>query len=501
MDFSFTPEQEDLRREARAFLEQHPSPTMEQLAELGWVGILRSDDFTFLDAAVLFEELGRVLYDGPYVLNEVAAQPGDEIWSIEIDGFVPHLEQVGRVLTPDMRGTRAQGETVATVDETLRLGRVSANGAETADGDWEDVRLRLLAALALEAVGIGSKAVELAIAYVKEREQFGKKIGTYQAISHSLVDAYVAVELSRSLALWAAWSVRRGRRRRRRSPRPLRSRRRPRRRCSRARSRSRRTAASASRGSTRCTATTSARCGSRARSGTAASTARRSLDPCWASHRRVDRHRRGDRAAARRARLGGVRVRAPRGRGAPRHDRSSSSTSPTRRRSPPPRRRSSHLDALVDNAGIAIAAPLEFLPPEELDAAARRQRRRPAARTAGVPARASPVARARRDHGVDRRTLGAAVPRRLRDVEVRARGDGGRAACRARAVRDPGRDRRARDDRDADVDEAPADRRDAARPRQSRCTASGCGGSRRSPPSGRARRCRRASSPIASSMR
>ena len=69
------------------------------------------------------------------------------------------------------------------------------------------MRRRLLAALALEAVGIGSKANELAIAYVSEREQFGKKIGTYQAISHSLVDGYVAVELSRSLAYWAAWAV------------------------------------------------------------------------------------------------------------------------------------------------------------------------------------------------------------------------------------------------------------------------------------------------------
>ena len=77
MDFSFSPEQEDLRREARAFLEANPSPSMAQLAELGWVGILKSEDFNFLDAAVLFEELGRVLYDGPFVLNEVAAQPGD----------------------------------------------------------------------------------------------------------------------------------------------------------------------------------------------------------------------------------------------------------------------------------------------------------------------------------------------------------------------------------------------------------------------------------------
>ncbi len=210
MDFSFTPEQEDLRREARAFLEANPSPSMDQLAELGWVGILRSEDFGFLDAAVLFEELGRVLYDGPFALNELAGQPGDQIWSIEIDGFVPHLAQVQRVLTPTMEAAAAEGDAVATVDETLSLGRLSRNGAEHAEGDWAEVRRRLLAALALEAVGIGSKANELAIEYVKGREQFGKKIGTYQAISHSLVDGYVAVELSRSLAYWAAWAVAEG---------------------------------------------------------------------------------------------------------------------------------------------------------------------------------------------------------------------------------------------------------------------------------------------------
>ena len=62
MDFSFAEEQDDLRREARAFLEANPAPSDEQLAELGWVGILDSGDFTFLDAAVLFEELGRVHY-------------------------------------------------------------------------------------------------------------------------------------------------------------------------------------------------------------------------------------------------------------------------------------------------------------------------------------------------------------------------------------------------------------------------------------------------------
>ena len=210
MDFSFTAEQDDLRREARAFLEANPSPSLAQLSELGWVGILKSDDFSFLDAAVLFEELGRALYEGPYVLNEVAAQPDEDVWSIEIDGFVPQLDAVDRVLRPDMTGATATGEVLTTVDETLGLGRLSPNGADPATGDWADVRRRLLAALALEAVGIGTKALELAAEYAKEREQFGKKIGSYQAVSHSIVDGYVAVELGRSLAYWAAWCVAEG---------------------------------------------------------------------------------------------------------------------------------------------------------------------------------------------------------------------------------------------------------------------------------------------------
>lgn len=207
MDFSFTDEQEDLRREARAFLEANPSPTMDDLADLGWVGILCSDDFSFLDAAVLFEELGRALYEGPYVLSEIAAQPGDDVWSIEVDGFVPHLDSVDRVLRPDMSSATASGDVLTTVDETLGLGRLTLDGSEPAQGAWADVRRRLLAALALEAVGIGSKALELAIAYTAEREQFGKKIGAYQAVSHSVVDGYIGVELGRSLAYSAAWAV------------------------------------------------------------------------------------------------------------------------------------------------------------------------------------------------------------------------------------------------------------------------------------------------------
>jgi alkylation response protein AidB-like acyl-CoA dehydrogenase len=64
-----------------------------------------------------------------------------------------------------------------------------------------------LAALSLEAVGIASKALELAVEYAKTREQFGRPIGVYQAVSHRLADTFVETELARSLAYWAAWCV------------------------------------------------------------------------------------------------------------------------------------------------------------------------------------------------------------------------------------------------------------------------------------------------------
>jgi hypothetical protein len=68
----------------------------------------------------------------------------------------------------------------------------------------EDERL---ATLALEAVGIGKKALDLALEHAKNREQFGRKIGVYQAVSHQLADTFVETELARSLAYWAGWCV------------------------------------------------------------------------------------------------------------------------------------------------------------------------------------------------------------------------------------------------------------------------------------------------------
>ena len=71
MDFTFTPEQEALREQARSYLADRLEPTWAELAELGWTGVSIAEEdggagLGFVEEAVLFEELGRALYHGPY---------------------------------------------------------------------------------------------------------------------------------------------------------------------------------------------------------------------------------------------------------------------------------------------------------------------------------------------------------------------------------------------------------------------------------------------------
>jgi alkylation response protein AidB-like acyl-CoA dehydrogenase len=220
MEFAFTREQEELRREARSFLEANADAPLSQLRELGWLGVSVPEErggggLSFVDEAILFEEAGRALYSGPFLTTAVVLPALDELdehaWSVELDGLVPNLDAVDRVVREDGSVADATGQTLPTVDETRPLGRlgeiVAQSNLRSDLGGFEGVRLRLLAGLAAEAVGVAQKALELAVEYVSQREQFGKKIGIYQAVSHPLADTYVETELARSLAYWAAWCV------------------------------------------------------------------------------------------------------------------------------------------------------------------------------------------------------------------------------------------------------------------------------------------------------
>jgi acyl-CoA dehydrogenase len=106
------------------------------------------------------------------------------------------------------------GVTVAaapTLDLVRRHGRLTLDGAPTEPlGDaaafhaWLD---RAAVLSAWEAIGTGSVAMEMAVAYAKERVAFGQKIGRYQGVKHKCADMYVKLELARAHAMHGAWAM------------------------------------------------------------------------------------------------------------------------------------------------------------------------------------------------------------------------------------------------------------------------------------------------------
>jgi alkylation response protein AidB-like acyl-CoA dehydrogenase len=231
MDFAFTPEQEELRTQARAFLSAHPDPSWQELAELGWTGVSVAEadggaGLGFLEEAILFEEMGRALTHAPYWSTVAVMLPalpaelqaevarGEASWTLATGPLVPDLDTATRIATIggdsiwELDG--AEREVLQTNDETRPLGVVSGGeaGRKLASSELlPQIRTRSLTALSFEACGVGSRALELAVEYAKEREQFGKPIGTYQAISHPLATTLMELELGRSLALFAAWCI------------------------------------------------------------------------------------------------------------------------------------------------------------------------------------------------------------------------------------------------------------------------------------------------------
>ncbi|MFJ8489592.1 acyl-CoA dehydrogenase family protein [Streptomyces sp. NPDC094038] len=103
------------------------------------------------------------------------------------------------------------------LDATRGQGRVQLRNvdAELLGPDADaDVRSALAglgdfvaAVLAAEAVGAADRALERTVEYVKQREQFGRAIGSFQAVKHRLADVHVAVRAARSAAYYAAWAT------------------------------------------------------------------------------------------------------------------------------------------------------------------------------------------------------------------------------------------------------------------------------------------------------
>ena len=103
-------------------------------------------------------------------------------------------------------------EPAETLDTTRRMATVRLDGPAGAElsGDHDAVSRAwhaIAVMTAAESVGLGQRAMEMAVAYAKDRTQFDRAIGTYQAVSHACAQMLLEVEGARSAVLWAAWAL------------------------------------------------------------------------------------------------------------------------------------------------------------------------------------------------------------------------------------------------------------------------------------------------------
>jgi len=167
------------------------------------------------DAAAVIAELGRALVPTPLLgttLTELALLAADQPDADALEGLAAGAAIGALVLDPDYvvngdiadivvgaqggtlsRWTEYSAEALPTMDLTRRLARVRATRTETlgADPGLADTAALLLAA---EQVGAASRCLELTVTYTKERVQFGRPIGSFQALKHRMADLYVKVQ-------------------------------------------------------------------------------------------------------------------------------------------------------------------------------------------------------------------------------------------------------------------------------------------------------------------
>ena len=200
-----------------------------QLTDLGVTALMVPERFDGMgahpvDLVVAAERLGRWCVPGP-VTESIAVAPilladdercaalaaGELIVSVALPPQVPRAvdaDTAGLVLlASDSRVSEARvGDQHESVDPSRRLFDVTPGGAAW---DADVARAYEFGALATAAqlVGAGQALLDAAVDYAKQRAQFGRVIGSYQAIKHKLADVHIAVELARPLVYGAALSL------------------------------------------------------------------------------------------------------------------------------------------------------------------------------------------------------------------------------------------------------------------------------------------------------
>ena len=234
MQFSFDEDQLSFRDTVRDLLAKECTPEVDrrawegealdrgvwdQLAEMGVLSILVPEehgglglDETWL--VKLLEEAGYAGLPHPIVETAAVAMPlvadkvePNALITTDLGGpIVPFAADADHVLLGMTLVTNPTVEPAEVVDRGRRAGRVSGTG-DLVEGDAAKAFDRGAWGTAAFLVGLGQRMLDITVEYVKEREQFGVPIGSFQAVKHHLADALLHLNFARPAVERAAWSL------------------------------------------------------------------------------------------------------------------------------------------------------------------------------------------------------------------------------------------------------------------------------------------------------
>ena len=230
MDVRLTAEQQQLRDAAAKLADDLGPGSVQALSDdtrisrldrqipaTGWRS-LRSDGASGVEVAIVAEEFGRGLVDapflGPVLADDLARHVGVDGGrsAIAIDDLAIDARGYQRALL--LRGTTVLAADLDDVQPGADLTRANAGilGTPEAVGDVPaDVAQQwfalVLVTTSADLVGTARGAHTLACDYAKIREQYGKPIGSYQAVAHLLAESLALIEGSVSVLRHAAWAV------------------------------------------------------------------------------------------------------------------------------------------------------------------------------------------------------------------------------------------------------------------------------------------------------
>ncbi|WP_310963657.1 acyl-CoA dehydrogenase [Nocardioides terrisoli] len=172
-----------------------------RLAEQGVTALVLPEDQgglggTLVDLVVAFEVLGHGLAVGPWIESAALLPHAD---GAMITAAVPPLAPYAVDADVATLASGTAGQTLASIDTTRTL--VAVAGPDEIPADAVD---RAVLAASAELLGAGERLLSDTVAYVKQRRQFGREIGSYQAVKHQLADVRIALDFARPLVLGAA---------------------------------------------------------------------------------------------------------------------------------------------------------------------------------------------------------------------------------------------------------------------------------------------------------